>query len=284
MILGIPMDVTITDQDGASLGKHIWRSTAALMIVSCVCLVQAQSSASERAVQESVWIGRFDSAQGTSVPPPWQLIQVNRKVPATEYRLRLWDGVASVEAQANNSMALLARPATVDLAKTPILCWRWRIDSVVASADMKLKSGDDYAARIYVAFSLPPESMDLMTRLSLRAGRRLFGQALPDAAINYVWDNRYPVETALPNAYTDRVRMIVVQTGNAEGGRWISEQRDVAHDFATHFGASPPKISSIAIATDTDNTHTTAHAGFAEIRFVPRGVSCAPPERGHVSR
>lgn len=269
------MDGIITCQETRSLRERVARACAAVAFTGLIVLAHsAVSGASETDSQQGVWVGRFDPSHGTSLPSPWQVIRVNRNAPATEYRVRMWDGVPSVEALADNSMALLARPVTVDLARTPILCWRWRVDSVIASADMKRKSGDDYAARVYVAFSLPPESMSTMTRLSLSAGRRLFGQDLPDAALNYVWDNRYPVDTALPNAYTDRVRMRVVQTGNAHSGRWISEQRDVAADFAAHFGATPPTISSIAIAADTDNTHTRAHAGFADIRFVPRGVSC----------
>jgi hypothetical protein len=249
------------------------KATIALLFFSLMWLSQAQSSEPDAAALESVWLGRFEATHGTSVPAPWEVVRLKRI--ATEYRLRIWDGVGSIEALADNSMALLARPASIDLRLTPVLCWRWRIDNVVPSADMKRKSGDDYAARVYVAFSLPPQDMGLIARLSLRAARRLFGDAVPDAAINYVWDNRYPVQTALPNAYTERARMIVVQTGNAQSGRWVWEQRDVALDFAAHFGASTPKIVSIAIATDTDDTHTTAHAGFADIRFVTRGIDCA---------
>lgn len=248
---------------------------AALLILGLVWLSQAQSSEPEAAARESVWLGNFDATQGTAIPAPWNVVRLNRKAAATEYRLRIWDGVASIEALADNSMALLARPASIDLSRTPVLCWRWRVDSVVHSADMRRKSGDDYAARVYVAFVLPPQDIGIMTRLSLRAARRLFGDEVPDAAINYVWDNRYPVQMALPNAYTERATMLVVQTGNAQSGQWVWEQRDVAVDFAAHFGASTPKIVSIAIATDTDDTHTMAHAGFADIRFVARGIDCA---------
>jgi hypothetical protein len=275
MILATAMDGITTCQEAHSARERLSRAGAVVVFTGLVCLAEtAQSGASETDAQQGVWVGRFEASHGPSIPSPWQVIRVNRNAPPTDYRVKMWDGVPSVEALANNSMALLARPVTVDLGKTPILCWRWRVDNVIASADMKRKSGDDYAARVYVAFSLPPESMSAMTRLSLSAGRRLFGQDLPDAAINYVWDNRYPVDTALPNAYTNRVHMRVVQTGNAHSGRWIAEQRDVAADFAAYFGATAPTISSIAIATDTDNTHTRAHAGFADIRFVPRGVSC----------
>jgi hypothetical protein len=156
-----------------------------------------------------------------------------------------------------------------------VLCWRWRVDGVVRSADMKRRSGDDYAARVYVAFSLRPESIGFMTRMALRAARKLYGDLVPDAAINYVWDNRYPQGTALPNAYTDRTRMIVVQTGDTRIQQWVWEQRDVLADFGKHFGLPDPQISSIAVATDTDNTHSKARAGFADIGFVPRGMDCA---------
>jgi hypothetical protein len=236
----------------------------------------AQTQSSETAPQEkAVWLGRFTAAADTGVPPPWRVVQFNPDVPATEYRVRTWDGVQAVESLADNSMALLARPVKIDLERTPVLCWRWRVEGVVRSADMKRRSGDDYAARLYVAFSLRPGSLGFVTRMALRAARKRYGDLVPEAAINYVWDNRYPEGTSLPNAYTDRTRMIVAQTGDTQVRRWVWEQRDVLADFHQHFGVYSPQITSIAVATDTDNTRSKAHAGFADIGFVPRGVDCA---------
>lgn len=37
--------------------------------------------------------------------------------------------------------------------------------------------------------------MSLATRTKLALARSIFGQSVPDAAISYVWDNRYPVGT-----------------------------------------------------------------------------------------
>ncbi|MGE3597128.1 MAG: DUF3047 domain-containing protein [Dehalococcoidia bacterium] len=226
-------------------------------------------------MQEVVWVGRFNVRADTGVPAPWRIVRFDEDVPATEYRVRTWDGIQAVEALADASMALLARPVMIDLERTPVLCWRWRVDGSVRSADMKRRSGDDYAARVYVAFELRPESMGFMTRMALRAARKLYGESVPDAAINYVWDNRYPEGTALPNAYTDRTRMIVAETGDAKTHQWVWEQRDVLSDFAEHFDLPDPQITSIAVATDTDNTLAKARAGFADIAFVPRGVDCA---------
>ena len=67
---------------------------------------------------------------------------------------------------------------------------------------MTRKSGDDYAARLYVAFELPDEAINWQTRLELGIARTLYGERVPDAALNYVWDNHQPINTVLPNVFT----------------------------------------------------------------------------------
>lgn len=103
----------------------------------------------------AVDVGRFDATLN-AFPVPWQVIRLDKRVPPPQYRLISWDGVVAVEAVANASMALLARPLAVDLARTPVLCWRWRIEAPLKTADMSTRQGDDYAARVYLAFSLQP--------------------------------------------------------------------------------------------------------------------------------
>lgn len=225
------------------------------------------------ALAEPVWVGKFDPA-GTALPAPWKVEQLDQKVPPTTYRLREWDGVAAVEAHAVKSMALLARPVDIDLDKTPILCWRWRIEAPVAAADMTQKSGDDYAARVYLSFDVPPDTLGFGTRVKLGLARSIWGNSVPDAAVSYVWDNRHPVNTVRENAYTDRARMWVLRTGAAEAGRWVTERRPVSADFLRAFGHAPARLHGLAIATDTDNTGGEARAGFADFRFVERLEDC----------
>jgi hypothetical protein len=171
-------------------------------------------------------------------------------------------------------MALLARPLTVDLAATPVLCWRWLVDAPVANADMRRKSGDDFAARIYVAFDIPDAELNLATKVKLSLGRRIFGKDLPDAALNYVWDNRQPVGVRRKSAYTDRAELIVTESGASRAGRWVTERVDVAADFARAFGRRRGRPIQLALASDTDNTGGIARAAFADIHFVPRSKQC----------
>lgn len=223
---------------------------------------------------DTQWVGRFDAGD-SAIPAPWKVERIDQRIPATEYAIRDWDGIAAVDARADKSMALLGRPLDVDLQKTPILCWQWRIDAPIASADMTRKSGDDYAARVYLNFDVPADQLDFSTRTKLALGRTLYGDHLPAAAINYIWDNRNPVGTLQDNVYTDRARILVLRSGAADAGRWVHERRNVLKDFQRAFGDLQGQLKSIALASDTDNTGEEAHAGFADFRFVANESDCS---------
>jgi hypothetical protein len=208
------------------------------------------------------------------VPSPWQVIQLNKKVSPTRYRVTRWDDVMAIEATAERSMSLLARPVEIDLNRTPVLCWRWRVDAPLVTADMATKEGDDYAARVYVSFAMPESALNFVTRVKLKLARSLYGDAVPDAAINYVWDNRYPVGTRKLNAYTDRIHMIVAESGAANAGKWVVARHDVQKDMIAEFGSDQARLIQLSVASDTDNTGERAHAGFADFNFVQRNAAC----------
>lgn len=210
-------------------------------------------------------------------PAAWQLVRFDDKIPATEYRLREHQGVTAVEARADASMALLARPLAADLEQTPVLCWRWWVDQPVAEADLNTKAGDDYAARIYVTFDLPDSALSLGTRLKLKLARSVHGGELPDAAINYVWDNRHPVGTAQANAYTDRAQMLVLRSGQADSGHWVEERRNLLDDLQQLFGADAAQPLQLAIASDGDNTGAQTGAYFADLQLVAADAPCQFP-------
>lgn len=219
----------------------------------------------------------------TAPGPPWRVQSFDTDVPATLFRSMIWDGVTAIESVARASMGLLVRPLDVDLSATPVLCWRWRIDAPLQRADLATRSGDDFAARIYLAFDVPAESMSIAERAKLRIARSMHGASVPSAAINYVWDNRYPVGTIRASAYTKRVRLVVLRSGARDVGAWVSERRDLLADVEALFGAKHPGRLSIAIGSDTDNTGEHARAGFADIHLRPRAAPCnyGPVEPTH---
>ena len=217
------------------------------------------------------WIGRF--ANSGSPPAPWRSVPYG-KTPPTHYRVAAINGKTGVEAIVDRSMSLLGRPISVDLTKTPVLCWRWFVSNPVRKADMTRRRGDDYAARVYVAFDIPNSALSGSTKLKLKMARSLLKRDVPDAALVYVWDNTHPVGTARKSSYTDRSQLVVAETGASRAGSWVTERADVAADYARAFPRQPGTPTFLGIAADGDNTNSKGRAGFADIHFVGRDEPC----------
>jgi len=255
----IPTPTTSSEQSVASRSRHV----LSLLLVVC-----AQPALPQAPV---TWVGQFGTA-----PHPWQEVRLSKNLTPNQFSHRLWDGVHAMEVHSKASMSLMARPLSVDLETTPVLCWRWRVDATLGTADMTQRQGDDYAARVYVSFKLPEASMGLGLRTKLALARTIWGADLPDAAINYVWDNRNPIGTERPNVYTDRAVMVVLRSGDKQAGRWVQERRDVRDDVSRRFSHEAQPVQ-LAVTADTDNTGLSAHTGFADFHFVGADAECQFP-------
>jgi hypothetical protein len=197
----------------------------------------------------------------------WRVLAPASGAPATRYALVEDGGRVVVQADAKASMSGLLFDFGGEPVGPGILRWRWKIAAPLRTADLSTRAGDDYAARVYVLFDYPRARLPMMTRARLRLLDLLHGRRMPTAALNYVWDNRQPVGTLRPNAYTGQVQMLVVESGGEYAGRWVEEVRDLRADFRRAFGEEPPAVIGIAIATDTDNTGETARAWYGDLRL-----------------
>ncbi|MDQ3186066.1 MAG: DUF3047 domain-containing protein [Pseudomonadota bacterium] len=166
----------------------------------------------------------------------------------TRYSLENTDGRTVLRADSSAAASGLYREISVELGKTPILNWTWKVSNVLAGADERTRAGDDYAARVYVVFS----------------GGLMFWRT---RAINYVWSNKQVIDSSWPNAFTGNARMIAVESGSSRIGQWVSERRDVRADYRRLFGEEPGRVDAVAIMTDSDNTGTTARAWYGDIWF-----------------
>ena len=215
-------------------------------------------------------IPAFSQMQPGATITGWTVLKPAPKAPDTIYTLERDSDHVVLKADADRSMSGLVFATRVDINKTPLLRWRWKITAPIQHADMTKKSGDDFAARIYVMFDYPREKLSFSTRAKLKLGEAIYGQKIPTAALNYVWDNRQPIGTIQPNPYTDRARMVVVESGSGKAGQWVTETRDLAADFKAAFGEDAPDVVAVALATDTDNTGEHAISYFGDMQFLPR--------------
>ncbi len=190
----------------------------------------------------------FSSLQPGAPLPDWLKLQTFPSRPRhTEFALVSDEGRTVLRARAAASTSGLARELAVDLRTHPILAWRWKVMNLLSGSDLATRAGDDFPARLYVAF-----------------GRR---------ALCYVWDTRLPVGTIAPNAYSDRVQMVVADSGASALRRWVLRERNVAEDFRRGFGGEPPAVTAVVVSADTDNTGETAESYFGDAEFRARPPS-----------
>lgn len=216
-------------------------------------------------------IGSFSTlSPGTGLPGGWRPLTFSGVDRHTEYAAVRDPSTGVVMfATARASASGLGRALDQRVSGNSRLKWRWKADALVRKGDVHRREGDDYAARIYVTFRYSPKRLSLGERAKFAAARLLYGET-PHAALTYVWDASAPVGTMVPNAYTDRLRMVVVESGPANIGQWISYERDLAADYRQAFGEEPPPISGIALMTDTDNTGEPVSACYGDILLETR--------------
>ena len=188
----------------------------------------------------------------------------------SQYTLVQDGGVTVVRARANGSASGLARAFELDPNRFPVLTWRWRAENVLHRGDIRRKDGDDYPARVYVTFDYDPSDLSFGDRIKYRALKALGYGDVPLRALSYVWANKPGETEVVPNAFTDWVQMVPVESGAANVGTWRAERRDVVRDYRAAFGEDPPAISGVAIMTDADNTGGVATAYFGDIRLTTR--------------
>ena len=219
----------------------------------------------ETASQEFV-IDRFSAeTDADGIPKGWEELTF-KKIPShTRYTVVREENNYYLKAVSRNSASGMLKKVELNPKNYPILKWRWKVENILEKADARRKDGDDYPARIYVAFKYDPNRAAVLEKAKYGIVRKLYGQVPPKAALNYIWDSKLPVGTSLDNAYTDRTKMIVVESGKEKAGQWVSEKRNVYEDYRRLFGEEPPDISFIAVMTDTDNTGESAAACFDDI-------------------
>lgn len=240
-----------------------------VLIIGCFSLgILASTAQAEPATPSNLTIGQFSLAKLSDLTPRgWMPLIFGKIERQTAYFLAHEQNRVVVKAYSENAASGLYREVDIDPAVYPNIHWQWKIDKLVEGADIHSKAGDDYPARIYVSFDYDTERLNEFERFKLSVYKMLHGTAPPLAVINYVWDNKTPVDTVVANAYTNRVRMIVVQSGPKAVGQWRHETRNVYQDYQRAFGETPLKITAIALMTDTDNTHDTASSYYGDIHF-----------------
>jgi hypothetical protein len=217
----------------------------------------------------SPWAG----APGAQPAPPWRFAGLPAQtLPHTHYSLVVTEGAPSLRIEARASYGNLLHPTDSAPGR---LQWQWRVERFASATDLRTKAGDDTAVKVCALFDHALERVPFVERQLLRLARARSGEDLPAATLCYVWDTSLPAGTMIDNAYSRRVRYLVLRSGEAAPTPWQPESRDLAADFLRAFGdeaTEAPRLRAIAVGADTDNTGSQALAFVRGLQHRPGGT------------
>jgi hypothetical protein len=235
-------------------------------LIGTISFVSTGMAEESYPLPDKVRIGAFSqSPPSEALPTNWEPLTFPNIAKQTQYGLTRHQGDVVVQARSHAAASGLIRKLRFNVRKHAWLSWRWKIEHVLDKGDLRAKQGDDYAARIYVAFEFETQQASLWERIAHAVACTSAGRELPGTMLTYIWANRAPQGTVADNPYSEQVKMIALRSGNAKANQWIYEKRNIAEDYRRVFGRQPPPVMGIAIMTDTDNTGESATAYFGDI-------------------
>jgi hypothetical protein len=170
--------------------------------------------------------------------------------PKYEFEIVEVDGQRVLHLKSEGDSSTISRDikGKVDLKQTPVLEWRWKVTRLPRGADARKSETDDEAGQIYVGWSRFPE-------------------ALRSRIIGYIWDTTAPVGSIFKSQKTGTVHYVVVESGPAKLGQWVTERRNVAEDFRKIYGDEPDNPAALSISIDSDDTRSNAETFIGPVLF-----------------
>lgn len=168
------------------------------------------------------------------------------------YRKRnLWeavtiDGTPCLHCLSDKSASMLYKEMKYDANTYPLIQWKWKVLRLPEKGREHTRATDDYGARVYIFF--PGWTF------------------LTSYVLEYVWDNESPAGTIITSPSSGKCKLIVVNSGTADLGKWITIERNVRDDYAKAFGAPPDRnAGAIGFMSDADNTSSRAEAYYGPL-------------------
>jgi hypothetical protein len=216
----------------------------------------------------------FSTATSGEPPQPWRVVGLpGGHKPLTRFDIVPVDGQQVLRVQTDRSYANLVHDLNhATPTATAKLHWRWRLDQPLLQADLRQRGTDDSPLKVCLLFDMPLDNLGFIDRQLLIAARSKTTERVPAAILCYVWDHSLPAGTLLNNAFTSRIRMIVMDSGEERLGQWVTHRRDIAADFRSAFGkesATVPPLEAVLVGADADNTAGTSIGYVGDITVLP---------------
>jgi hypothetical protein len=158
------------------------------------------------------------------------------------------DGKDVLYVNANDNGTILFKPVRLNPEEYSFLSWSWKISNILPDSREKEVGGDDYPAAVCVVYG--------KTFLSIPYKYRI---------LIYVYGNNLAVGERFKNPCEAKAKMITVQSGERDAGKWLSYKVNHYVDYIQEFGHEPPEIIYVGFQTNADRTHGRVEAWYSDI-------------------
>ena len=152
--------------------------------------------------------------------------------------------------EANKSTGvMLAAPSKVDLEKTPVMRWRWRVLKPIVIKPGETEP-DDQAVVLYFGD----------------------GTLLKQRCVGYRWEVDTPLESSGLRKYAAGMMTVshrTVRNGTTPAGEWVVEERNVVEDYRKAYGKMPDSYFIISVGANSQYSGSNSRAEVDFIEFIP---------------
>lgn len=217
---------------------------------------------------QRVEIATFSRFAPGPVGQPWEPFLVLRGNTPTRYELVELDGTVALAAEAEEGGSGLFRKIRIDLRRHPVIEFRWRVPPrEEGESPLQVASRASPMMRISLAFHGDTAKLDFDDRAKLRLAKMLTVNGLPYASLLYVWKLGDPAGSVVSSPHTDRVRMVVAESGAKRIGEWVAIRRNVADDYRRAFGEEPSDVVAVGLMTDPGDDGSPRRGFYGDITF-----------------
>jgi len=158
------------------------------------------------------------------------------------------EGKGVLHVNANDSGTIIFRPVRINPVEYPFLNWRWKVSNILPESREKEAGGDDYPAAVCIVYG--------KTFLSIPYNYKI---------LIYAFGNNIPVGERYKSPCESRARIIIVQSGESETGKWLNYSINHYQDYLREYGEEPPGIIYVGLQTNADRTHGKVEAWYSDI-------------------
>lgn len=198
----------------------------------------------------------------------WEIFRVPGKQP-TRYSYVRHEGRDSVRAVADATGSILRHRHRIESADLGNISFSWNVPPPGAEANASLAQLDDVPVRVVLAFDGDRSRFSLKNALLSELSLLLTGEELPFATLIYTWSRVNKPGDVVLNDRTDRIRKLVVDSGDQGYNQWLSHERNIRADYRKAFGEEPGALLSFAVFTEGERNEGQLQAFYGPLKLLP---------------